>query len=209
MSNCWACKKSIEESASFCTHCNKWQNWKKWLDFSAVNLSLLVALISVLGASAPVILKTLRLPNTRVQSYVEDVTERGVKAIIYNSSEYLYFVGDSMECYFNGAEIDGARVMMDGSKLQLRSANCSEGNGVFPMIFPGESCNVFYEPTNIITYSGETALPPYANIDQCVIPSRVDQPAGTLNLQPMLNAEPKLRALGSMFPDAIEHEMMD
>ena len=209
MEQCWACKSEITASATYCKHCDKWQNWRKWLDFSAVNLSLLVALVSVIGTSAPVIISTFRIPNSTVQSYVEDVSDRGVKAIIYNSSDYLYFVGDTMECYFNGAKIEGSRVMMDGTTLELQSANCPDGKGVFPMMFPGESCNVFFLPKNIVTYSGESALPPYATVDQCIIPSNIDQPAGALRLKPMSTAEPKLRQLSVTFPDAVEHELMD
>jgi hypothetical protein len=53
---CWACKQAIPLGARVCTECSSWQNWRKWVNISTVNLSLVIALISVLGAVTPTLM---------------------------------------------------------------------------------------------------------------------------------------------------------
>lgn len=52
---CIACKEPILEGASICKHCGVSQSWRKHLHLSSTILALLVALLSVLSTTIPVI----------------------------------------------------------------------------------------------------------------------------------------------------------
>lgn len=59
---CKVCQEPINAKAEKCIHCSSDQTWRLRLGFSATILALLVALVTVLGAAAPVI-KDLLLPT--------------------------------------------------------------------------------------------------------------------------------------------------
>lgn len=59
---CIVCKGAIHSGAQKCIHCESFQDWRSHFGFSAVVLSLLVALISVITASVPV-LQRVATPN--------------------------------------------------------------------------------------------------------------------------------------------------
>ncbi len=56
---CRICCEPIAAGARKCIHCDSFQDWRGNLGVSATVLSLLVALVSVLTASAPILTKTL------------------------------------------------------------------------------------------------------------------------------------------------------
>lgn len=55
---CRSCKESIKNGAKKCIHCDSYQNWRRFFDFSGIVLSLIIALISVLTVSIPIIKTT-------------------------------------------------------------------------------------------------------------------------------------------------------
>ena len=57
LSNCKVCKEQIKFGAKKCIHCDSYQDYRRYLTFSTVVLSLLVALISVLTVFIPVVKK--------------------------------------------------------------------------------------------------------------------------------------------------------
>jgi hypothetical protein len=50
---CKVCKKSIPISAKVCTECSHYQDWRRFLTLGSSSLSLIIALISVIGLTAP------------------------------------------------------------------------------------------------------------------------------------------------------------
>jgi hypothetical protein len=52
---CSMCREPIKAAAKKCIHCGSYQSWFGRLNLSATVLSLLVALVTVVGATAPVI----------------------------------------------------------------------------------------------------------------------------------------------------------
>ncbi len=59
MSRCLSCQEPIHPKAKLCKTCKSYQDWRRHFDFSAVVLSLLVALISVISAVGPRIISWL------------------------------------------------------------------------------------------------------------------------------------------------------
>lgn len=64
---CHFCKKEIEDGAIKCVHCDSYQNWRKYIQFSNTVLSLLVALISVTALATPIIIKACKADKTDVR----------------------------------------------------------------------------------------------------------------------------------------------
>jgi hypothetical protein len=54
---CKICKKSIPVSAKVCTECDHYQDWRRFLTIGSSSLSLIIALISVIGLTAPTFYK--------------------------------------------------------------------------------------------------------------------------------------------------------
>lgn len=52
---CRECSSKIPDSARKCTHCNAFQDWRRFLSVGNSSLSLVVALIAVLSIAVPVI----------------------------------------------------------------------------------------------------------------------------------------------------------
>lgn len=50
---CPVCCEPIRDGARKCIHCNSWNGWRGWLGISDTALALLVALVTVVGTTAP------------------------------------------------------------------------------------------------------------------------------------------------------------
>lgn len=64
--SCIFCKERIIHEAKVCPHCGKFQNWKKFFDYSSPILALAVALVSVLSMGIPLIIKAYKADNSEV-----------------------------------------------------------------------------------------------------------------------------------------------
>lgn len=63
LKNCIQCANDIPFNASFCTHCNSHQGWRRYINFSTSVLALLVALITVSAQLIP----SLKSPKSNIQ----------------------------------------------------------------------------------------------------------------------------------------------
>ena len=50
---CWACSEVLKVGQRYCKECRHWQNWRAYTTVSSTILSLIIALLAVLGAVAP------------------------------------------------------------------------------------------------------------------------------------------------------------
>jgi hypothetical protein len=68
---CSVCREPIRRGARKCIHCNSMLDWRGWLGISETALALLVALVTVVGASAPrvVALLTHKYSDVRLSYY--------------------------------------------------------------------------------------------------------------------------------------------
>ena len=64
---CVVCREIIKSGALKCIHCDSSQSWTRHLNFSSVVLSLLVALISVVAAPAPILKSTFEQDRTDIK----------------------------------------------------------------------------------------------------------------------------------------------
>lgn len=63
---CIYCRSEIHDKAVKCKECDGYQNWRKYLNFSSNILSLLIALISVLTMSIPIIINEVKSDSSRI-----------------------------------------------------------------------------------------------------------------------------------------------
>ncbi len=63
---CRACREEILEGARKCVHCDSYQDWRRYLNVSSSILALLVALVSVTSIMLPILGKTLRGENSKI-----------------------------------------------------------------------------------------------------------------------------------------------
>ena len=63
---CRVCANSIPAQASYCTHCESFQNWRRHLQLGQATLPMLVALVAVLSTLVPPAMQLLSRPNSRL-----------------------------------------------------------------------------------------------------------------------------------------------
>ena len=68
---CISCKTLIDEKAVKCIHCEAFQDWRRYFPISSVVLSMLVALISVLGITIPILINAFQSEYSKVEIRVQ------------------------------------------------------------------------------------------------------------------------------------------
>jgi hypothetical protein len=68
---CRTCFEPIHVSARKCKVCESYQDWRRYLQVSSLVLALLVALVSVVGWAAPVVITAFREQNSHVEAYFQ------------------------------------------------------------------------------------------------------------------------------------------
>ncbi len=63
---CILCASDIPLAARYCTHCESYQNWRRHIQFGNVTLTLLVALVAVIGGLAGPMGALLNRPNSNL-----------------------------------------------------------------------------------------------------------------------------------------------
>ena len=84
---CIACGNNIPAAAIKCAKCSAYQNWRRFLGVSTNMLSLLVALVAVLGATVPVLIESLESDDA-----VVNVTPLDVEYVRSRQGEQLVIV---------------------------------------------------------------------------------------------------------------------
>lgn len=84
---CIVCKEEIKAGAQKCIHCDSFQDWRASLTVSSSVLALLVALVSVIGVTAPVLHSVLVKPNSRVLFAFEKAQLQSVFVVASNPGD--------------------------------------------------------------------------------------------------------------------------
>ncbi len=138
MKICKICGHEMPESASKCTTCGSFQNWRGHINFSSTILALLVALVSVIASSIPVLSEMFDQDDSDVnlvyQLYNVD------KANKYN----YYFIAANSGTRPAGIGKATYRIEIDGKRLDSEQVNyLNNNNGYEPqknnMILIGET----------------------------------------------------------------------
>jgi hypothetical protein len=159
---CIACKSEIEKGATLCSECGSYQNWRRHFTFTSTVLSLLVALISVIGLVAPIIYEKFHKPISSVNAGISSVNSmmpRGGSSSngLWKEFQFQLKIGFLIT---NSGEKTG---LATGGTLDLIQKDKIIGKGIFS--FPGERGQIKVgeariEELNIpIVFSTQTQLP--------------------------------------------------
>ncbi len=92
-SRCRVCREPIDPKAIRCNACNSYQNWRRYFGFSAVVLSLLVALISVISAVGPQIIGLLSPWGSRLEVKSYYFSTDAISLIVENNGNKPGHIG--------------------------------------------------------------------------------------------------------------------
>jgi hypothetical protein len=85
--NCVVCFEKIHPRAKKCIHCDSFQDWRRHINFGSTVLALLVALVSVLSLSIPVLKDALTIPNSKIIFSYQSVRNDVINVIASNTGE--------------------------------------------------------------------------------------------------------------------------
>lgn len=84
---CKVCKEEILKGAKKCNHCNSFQDYRRYINFSTTILSLLVALSTVLSFGVPYFLEAIEEPSSDVKAHLIAQNFRTNEIDIYCANE--------------------------------------------------------------------------------------------------------------------------
>ncbi len=84
LSECIVCREQIKAGARKCIHCDSYQDWREYFNFSGSVLAWLVALVSVITLSLPVIKNALQKDNSNVVLAFQGIEEGYISLIASN-----------------------------------------------------------------------------------------------------------------------------
>ena len=70
---CRVCREPIRQGAKKCIHCDSMLDWRGWLGISETALALLVALVSVVGATGPRIVELFTPKASKLEVNIRQV----------------------------------------------------------------------------------------------------------------------------------------
>ena len=128
---CKLCKEEIKKNAIVCVHCGSYQNWKRYLNFSSILLSLVIAGFTVFGFTYPYLKEKLQPPKTELKA-----------TLMGTSKDYLYLLvsntgnrpGSIKDIYFTDYGVS-KELKRPGRSLNFLSISLVE----FEIIKPSES----------------------------------------------------------------------
>ncbi|WP_156407909.1 hypothetical protein [Ensifer sp. Root127] len=81
---CLTCAIHIPTAAKLCTHCNTYQDYRRYLSFGQTSLALMIALISVTGALLPP-LSEMVFRNSDLERRLISIDQTGAIFVVTNS----------------------------------------------------------------------------------------------------------------------------
>jgi hypothetical protein len=81
---CPICRELIKRGARKCIHCDSALDWRRWLGVSETTLALLVALVTVIGATAPRIAELFTPKSSDLRLSVRQVNAQNLEMIGWN-----------------------------------------------------------------------------------------------------------------------------
>jgi hypothetical protein len=85
---CVICGEKIPVAAIKCTHCETFQDWRRYVGFSTTFLALLTALVSVVSASLPGFVEFLKGHDSKIAvAFQSDDRQGGILLLASNSGD--------------------------------------------------------------------------------------------------------------------------
>jgi hypothetical protein len=114
MRRCSSCQEPIHERAKLCKTCKSYQDWRRHFQFSAIVLSLLVALISVISAVGPRIISFLPPFGSRLEVKSYYYSTDAISLIVENKGNRSGHIGRvNVVLYCRGAYFNRDQLIKD------------------------------------------------------------------------------------------------
>lgn len=84
---CIVCAKPMPMAGTKCTECDSFQNWRRHLHFSSNILALLVALISVISLSIPILKDAFTTDNSKLSIQFQSFNKHGAVFMVSNTGK--------------------------------------------------------------------------------------------------------------------------
>jgi hypothetical protein len=81
---CRVCREPIRQGAKKCIHCTSQLDWRGWLGISETGLALLVALVSVIGATAPRVVELFTPQFSSLSLSIRQVYSQSLELVALN-----------------------------------------------------------------------------------------------------------------------------
>lgn len=104
---CSVCREPIKVGARKCVRCDSMLDWRRWLGISETTLALLVALVSVIGGTAPRIMELFTPKASALHLSIRQVYGQNLEVIAWNQGH--------MSSQFQSARISAKT--LDGTQL--------------------------------------------------------------------------------------------
>jgi hypothetical protein len=81
---CGICREPIRQGAKKCIHCTSMLDWHGWLGISETALALLVALVSVIGATAPRLVELFTPQSSKLSLSIRQIYGQSLELVASN-----------------------------------------------------------------------------------------------------------------------------
>ena len=81
---CPVCREAIKLGAKKCINCDSMLDWRRWLGISETGLALMVALVSVVGATAPRIAEMFTSRSSDLRLSIRQVFQQNLELAAWN-----------------------------------------------------------------------------------------------------------------------------
>lgn len=93
LKRCAECKLEIPAAATICSHCDSYQDWRRFFVVGDVTLTSIIALFSVLGIAIPIILDAIRPKSAILNSQVLQGVDGTITLLVSNTGTLDGYIG--------------------------------------------------------------------------------------------------------------------
>lgn len=95
LKRCVECKLEIPAEATICTHCDSYQDWRRFFAVGDMTLTSIIALFSVLGIAIPIIMDAIRPKSAILHFEVFQGVDRTITLLVSNTGTLDGYIGSA------------------------------------------------------------------------------------------------------------------
>jgi hypothetical protein len=122
---CVMCREPVRPGARICTHCNSFQDWKRYFSVGSTVLALLVALLSVATTAAPALQRIFTRDRSDLRVALLSTEGREGSASVINSGNKPGFIGQ-IYLLANGVRVPGLKTSFKFGRGDDMKVNAGE-----------------------------------------------------------------------------------
>lgn len=92
VNQCIACKLLIPKEANLCTHCDSYQDWRRFIPVSHTTLALLIALVTSFSSATIALYNTFHTPTSNAFISSIDIVGTTLRVAVVNNGDAAAFI---------------------------------------------------------------------------------------------------------------------